>query len=425
MVTSATPREKTEKASPPSTGAAKGYKRTEFGLIPKDWHVRPIGSLCKLINGRGFKPYEWRGNGLPIIRIQNLNGSDEFNYYQGEYSRTLEVEPGELLFACSGSRGTSFGPHIWTGPFGLLNYHTWKMQVYETEIRKDFLFYALRQLTTFIEDWAHGAAALVHVQKWQMEGFQLAVPPSQAEQEAIAMALRDVDAYIASLNHLILKKRALKQGAMDELLTGKVRLPGFNGQWEEKRLAEVAAIRGGGTPSTTQPRFWDGDILWVTPTDITALDGRRYLSDTKRKITLLGLKFSSAEIIPANSILMTSRATIGECAINRSPVSTNQGFKNFITFENVDVEFLYYLLLTQKQGFLSLCSGSTFLEIGKAELGAYIVHLPPSKAEQTAIAAVLRDMDTEIVAMEESVAKVYRLKKGMMADLLTGRIRLL
>src|SRR5205814_6512054 len=110
---------------------------------------------------------------------------------------------------------------------------------------------------------------------------------------------------------------------------------------------------------------------------------------------------SSAEIIPANSIVMTSRATIGECAINRVPLSTNQGFKNFVPFEHVDVEFLFYLLLTQKQGFISLCGGSTFLEIGKAQLAIFEVRVPKEKAEQTAIAEVLTVMDAELPALEQ------------------------
>lgn len=128
--------------------------------------------------------------------------------------------------------------------------------------------------------------------------------------------------------------------------------------------------------------------------------------------------------MPANSVVMTSRATIGVCAINRVPVSTNQGFKNFTPFENVDVEFLYYLLLTQKQGFISLCGGSTFLEIGKIQLAAFEVRVPTTKDEQAAIAAILSDMDAEIVALEVKLAKARQLKQGMMQELLTGRIRL-
>jgi type I restriction enzyme S subunit len=258
----------------------------------------------------------------------------------------------------------------------------------------------------------------------QVRDTKVPLPPTKAEQEAIAEALSDADALIESLSLLLAKKRHLKQGAMQELLTGKKRLPGFSGEWEVKRLGELADIRSGGTPSTSQPQFWDGGVLWCTPTDITGLNGYKYLNDTSRKISLQGLKSSSAEIIPANSIVMTSRATIGECAINTVPVSTNQGFKNLIPFGHVDVEFLYYLLLMQKQGFISLCGGSTFLEIGKTQLAVFEVSLPATKTEQTAIAAILSDMDAELAALEAKLAKARSLKQGMMQELLTGRIRL-
>ena len=165
--------------------------------------------------------------------------------------------------------------------------------------------------------------------------------------------------------------------------------------------------------------------MWCTPTDITGLNGFKYLSDTTRKISSEGLKASSAEVIPANSIVMTSRATIGECAINRVPMTTNQGFKNFVPFDSVDVEFLYYLLTTQRPGFIGLCSGSTFLEIGKTQLTAYEVELPGTKAEQTAIATILSDMDTELTELQSRVAKARQIKQGMMQELLTGRIRLI
>jgi type I restriction enzyme S subunit len=149
------------------------------------------------------------------------------------------------------------------------------------------------------------------------------------------------------------------------------------------------------------------------------------LSQTSAHITFHGLKNSAAEIIPERSVVMTSRATIGECAINDVPVSTNQGFKNFVPLETVEVEFLFYLLLRQKQGFIRLCGGSTFLEIGKTQLSRYEVRLPKEKAEQTAIAEVLKDMDADIAALEQRRKKTHALKQAMMQELLTGKTRLI
>ena len=121
---------------------------------------------------------------------------------------------------------------------------------------------------------------------------------------------------------------------------------------------------------------------------------------------------------------MTSRATIGECAINLVPMTTNQGFKSIVTFAEVDVEFLYYLITLQKTNLVALCAGSTFLEIGKKQICGYMVRLPSDRAEQAAIATVLSDMDAEIAALESWCHKTYRLKQAMMQELLTGKTRL-
>jgi type I restriction enzyme S subunit len=186
----------------------------------------------------------------------------------------------------------------------------------------------------------------------------------------------------------------------------------------------LGEIRGGGTPSTTQRHLWDGGVPWCTPTDITGLRGRKYLRETVRTISPAGLAASAAEIVPPKSLIMTSRATVGECAINLSEMTTNQGFKNIVPSPHIDVEFLYYLMTTQKSRLLALCAGSTFLEIGKAQLGTFEVALPSDRVEQTAIAAVLSDMDAELEALEARRDKTRALKGGMMQELLTGRTRL-
>ncbi|MBU9383368.1 restriction endonuclease subunit S [Burkholderia gladioli] len=268
------------------------------------------------------------------------------------------------------------------------------------------------------------AVGQANINGQKLRTYPIPLPPTTVEQSAIATALSDVDALLSSLDALIAKKHDIKQAAMQQLLTGKTRLPGFEGEWTVKRLDQLANIRSGGTPSTTISRFWDGGIPWCTPTDITRLGGEKYLLETSRQITSEGLSNSSAELIPANSVVMTSRATIGECAINLKPVTTNQGFKNFVPFDDTDVDFLYYLLQTQKQGFIQLCAGSTFLEIGKNQLAAYKVHLPSTKVEQTAIAEVLSDMDAELAALEARRDKTRLLKQGMMQELLTGKTRL-
>lgn len=193
--------------------------------------------------------------------------------------------------------------------------------------------------------------------------------------------------------------------------------------WKVKQLSDCSRICSGGTPSTNIPQYWDGNISWCTPTDITKLSGKKYITYTERKISEQGLKSSSAELLPSMSVIMTSRATIGECAINISSISTNQGFKNFIPFTETDSHFLYYLLSQQKQRFIALCSGSTFLEIGKKQLDDFKV-IFPSFPEQKAIAGALSDIDDLIAAQEELITKKRDIKQATMQQLLTGRTRL-
>lgn len=410
-----------------------GYKKTDVGAIPEDWAIREVREFAKIITGPFgtlLKASEYSdSDGVPLVSVGEIG--DGF-FRIGEHTPKVPkqvvnrlpqylLRTGDVVFGRKGavdrSALVSENECGWfLGSDGISVRPT-------SDCHPPYLAAQFRSADT--KAWLIRNAVGTTMASLNQGVLGRAIIPFAPllEQSAIADALNDVDALLAAQDALIAKQRAIKQGAMQELLTGKRRLPGFGRDWEVKRLDQLAEIRSGGTPSTTRPEFWDGDVLWVTPTDITALDERKYLADTARKITALGLKASSAEIIPINSIVMTTRATIGECAITATPLSTNQGFKNFLPYKSVDVEFLYYLLTTQKQGFISLCAGSTFLEIGKAQLIGYEVRIP-KKEEQTAIAQALSDMDAEINALKAKREKIARLKQGMMQELLTGRIRL-
>jgi type I restriction enzyme S subunit len=247
--------------------------------------------------------------------------------------------------------------------------------------------------------------------------------PSPSEQRVIAKALSDADALLGGLDRLIAKKRDLKHAAMQQLLTGQTRLPGFHGGWAVKRLGALAEIVSGGTPKTTEPAYWNGGIKWCTPTDITGCMGK-YLTDTDRTISRLGLQSSGARLLPAGALLLCSRATIGAVKLAGGEICTNQGFKSLVCTPSVSNDFLYYKLLTMKQKMMERAFGSTFLEISKGNVAALEVNTPPPP-EQTAIAVVLSDMDAELAALEQRREKTRDLKQAMMQELLTGHTRLL
>lgn len=177
---------------------------------------------------------------------------------------------------------------------------------------------------------------------------------------------------------------------------------------------------GGGTPSTSNSLFWNGDINWFTPTEVGS---KKYLHESKRKITQLGLKNSSAKILPSETLLLTSRAGIGDIGILKNPSATNQGFQSLLPKDNINGEFLYYLASTLKQTLLQFASGSTFLEITPSKIKSIQIPIP-TIAEQTAIATTLSDMDALITALDKKIAKKKAIKQGAMQQLLTGKKRL-
>ena len=188
--------------------------------------------------------------------------------------------------------------------------------------------------------------------------------------------------------------------------------------WEVKKLGEVADVVGGGTPSSFNSLFWNGDIDWFTPTEIGK---HKYVYKSRRKITKEGFSNSSANLLPIGTVLLTSRAGIGDLGILMNESCTNQGFQSLISKENMNPEFLYYLMGTLKNQLLQNASGSTFLEISPGKLKQIEVIIPESIPEQTAIATALSDTDTLIASLEKLIAKKRMIKHGAMQKLLSPK----
>lgn len=191
--------------------------------------------------------------------------------------------------------------------------------------------------------------------------------------------------------------------------------------WSVKKLGEMGKFVSGGTPDTEKPEYWNGDIIWLTPSEITKLP-TRFVSDSERKITRAGLKNSSAVLLPVGSLIICTRATVGDCCINIKEVSTNQGFKNLIP-ENSNIDFLYYLISSHKTDLIRKACGSTFLEISKHDIEK-LKYSVPSLSEQEKIAEILGTWDLAIEKLTALIEQKKLLKKGLMQRLLTGKQRL-
>lgn len=194
-------------------------------------------------------------------------------------------------------------------------------------------------------------------------------------------------------------------------------------EWKVLPLKNLGNVFSGGTPDTNEKSYWNGNILWCTPSDITKLR-TKLITDTTYKITELGLKNSSAALLPPGCILVCTRATIGNAAITVKEMSTNQGFKNIEPIKkDVDIDWLFYYITLNKHRLVQLGVGSTFLEVSKKDFEKFKVIVPPL-SEQQKIAEVLSTWDEAIEKQSQLVEKLELRKKGLMQQLLTGRKRL-
>ncbi|RMD00150.1 restriction endonuclease subunit S [Aquitalea palustris] len=410
-----------------------GYKHTDVGLIPNDWDVSTVGAefavqLGKMLDSeRNFgvnKPYlgnksvQWDRIDISDIQMIPMSQSD---------LNKFRLQAGDLLVCEGGEVGRAA---------------IWDAQIEECYYQK--ALHRLRPLRGFepklmvaiLQLWARRGmlanfvtqTSIAHLPKEKF--VEVPIPrPSAGEQRAIATALSDVDALIAGLEKLIAKKRDLKQAAMQQLLTGQTRLPGFSGEWEVKRLGDTAILKAriGWQGLTTAEYLDSGDFYLVTGTEFDRgyinwkschfVDESRYKQDKHIQLKL-------------HDVLVTKDGTIGKVALISdlpAPATLNSGvFVIRPVEEAFHPEFFYYLLCSNifVEFLNQLSAGSTINHLYQKDFVGFTYRTPPTLEEQTAIATVLSDMDAELAALEARLAKTRALKQGMMQELLTGRTRL-
>ncbi len=187
-----------------------------------------------------------------------------------------------------------------------------------------------------------------------------------------------------------------------------LRFPEFSGEWNKYTINDLATVVGGGTPDTTVKSYWGGDIQWFTPSEIGK---NKYVDFSKRTITRDGLDNSSAKLLPLHTILLSSRATVGECSIASNECTTNQGFQSLIA-KQCNIDFLYYLIQTKKKDLIRNACGSTFLEISANEIRKIKVAVPVQN-EQEQIAKLLSLIDERIATQNKIIEKLQSLIKGL------------
>ena len=203
---------------------ARDFVDDHFGLRPSIWQRQSLGELATYVNGNTFDVEDWVDTGYPIIRIQNLNGSANFNFYDGPVARDWLIDAGDLLFAWSGTRTSSFGPTIWLGPQGVLNQHIFKIYENKSKVTRSFLYILLSHNLERIAASAHGFKdSFVHVKRAELTSVVVNVPPIE-EQQGILRVVNSADQLVEAESLKLQRLRLLKAGLMDDLLTGRVRV---------------------------------------------------------------------------------------------------------------------------------------------------------------------------------------------------------
>ena len=401
-----------------------GYKQTEVGVIPEDWQVLPFAELANLERGkftaRPRNDPRYYGGDIPFIQTGDVSNASG---YITTYSQTLNAEGlkvsklfprGTLFFTIAANIGdVGFAAFDSACPDSLVAITTNKAT------DKTWLAYELAKRKTSFESIAtHNAQLNINLEK--LRPYLLPVPPLP-EQRAIAEALSDVDALLGALDRLIAKKRDLKQAAMQQLLTGQTRLPGFHGEWEVKKLGDIARIQRGASPRPIESPVWfdeNSSIGWVRISDVTR--SGMLLRETTQRLSMLGVQHSRP--VARGGLIMSICATVGRPVITEIDVCIHDGF---VVFDDLHAEklFVYYVLKWIEPNWSKHGQTGSQMNLNTGLITGTRIPLPPIP-EQTAIAEVLSEMDAELSALDQRRTKTQALKQAMMQELLTGKTRL-
>jgi type I restriction enzyme S subunit len=382
---------------------AQGCKRTEVGVIPEDWDVGEIGTHTSIKTGaKNTQDRKDDGEYPFFVRSQTVEQIDSYSF------------DGEAVLTAGDGVGTGKVYHYIKGRFDV-HQRVYRITNFDDQLDSRYFFY---QFSTRFYDRIMSMTAKSSVDSVRMDMIaKMPIPlPKRPEQRAIAAALSDVDELIGALDKLIAKKRAIKLAAMQQLLTGKIRLPGFDGEWTTKLLGDFTSIRNEKVvPSKVAP-----DTPCVELEHIGQGDGRLLSWSTARYSTSSKYRFFRGDVLFGRLRSYLRK----HWQADRDGICTTEIWPLKVNSEAAISGFLRAIVETDS--FIDAASISYGTHMPRADWGVmrnFEVCLPPLP-EQQAIATMLADMDAEISAIERRRDKTKAIKQGMMQALLTGRVRL-
>ncbi|MFL6211811.1 MAG: restriction endonuclease subunit S [Pyrinomonadaceae bacterium] len=410
-----------------------GYKQTEVGVIPEEWEVKQFTEVTDLITcGIAATPeYVPESRGHPFLSSTNVKeGRVVWSGYKHinaalhrQLYRNNPPKRGDILYSRVGTFGEAAVIDV---DFEFSVYVSLTLIKPKKVLDSFFLMHLLNSeaYKRRAKDQIYLGGGVGNLNVDVVRRYPIVVPPLP-EQRAIAEALSDVDGLLGGLDRLIAKKRDLKQAAMQQLLTGQTRLPGFHGEWVVKRLGEIGSFLKGSGVTKDQAR--SGALACVRYGELYTRHNdviREFYSWISPAVAATATQLRIGDILFAGS--GETKEEIGKCAAFVNTVEAYAG-GDVIIFrpQNADAVFLGYYLNTTpiNQQKASRGQGDAVVHISSASLAAITCSLP-SLTEQTAIAAVLSDMDAELAALEQRREKSRALKQAMMQELLTGKTRL-
>ena len=383
------------------------------------WEEKKLGEVAEISSGgtpsRTNQNY-WNGNipwvSTTLIDFNFIDKTDEYITEEGLKNSSAKLFPvGTLLMAMYGQGKTR-------GKIAILNIEASTNQACGAIITNSeklnslFAFQNLSKRYDEIRDLSNQGGQ-ENLSGGILKGIKISLP-TILEQQKIAAFLTAVDEKTQQLSR---KKELLEQykkGVMQQLFSGKLRFKDEHGKnyadWVEKTLGEIGNVITGKTPSTTDLDLWNGDIQFITPTDIK--DGNKYQESTERYV----MNNSKVKILPINSIVYTCIASIGKMCISKFPAITNQQINSLVVYENFNFEYVYYWLLYITPFIKSTQANTTLPIINKTDFSKFSIKIPSPK-EQQKIANFLSSIDTKIEETNEQITQMQSFKKGLLQQM--------
>ncbi len=383
-------------------------------IYPTDWKTDKINNVAELFDNLR----------IPVTKNQRTPGSTPYYGANGiqDFVSGYTHDGEFVLIAEDGANDLLNYPVAYVNRRVWVNNHAHVLAGIKSVANTKFLSYLLKKVdyTAFL---VGGTRAKLNGKT--LKNIEITLPESLPEQQAIASVLSDFDEHIYNLTELINKKKAIREGALEDLISGRTRLDGFKGEWKESIIESVTKdIITGGTPSTSINNYWGGNIPWLASTEIH----QKIITKATKYITDIGLSNSSAKIAPKGSVLIALAGqgkTRGTAGFLSTPMALNQSLAALVASEETSSKFLFYLIENMYLYLRELSSGDGGRGgLNKTLLKNINILIPRDTREQEAIAQVLTAMDEEIECLEKEKEKMIQISEGAMDDLLTGRVRL-